>query len=164
MKEAKSNLNKAKLKMTDLKAMNINSDNLDKSYPTAGQLERDVSQKVRSLYRNQFGHQPSRVDCHLLGNKLVISLEDVITPVEKLLVEAQSSHLVTQIRDFIDENIKLMIQTLVEDIFQVGVVNCLYDTAINTGYAGAIVILAESPKVRRPKAYSHRGKLSSSQS
>ena len=143
--------------------MNINSNNLDKSYPTAGQLERDVSQKVRALYRSQFGHQPSKVDCHLLGNKLVISLEDVITPVEKLLVEAHSSHLVTQVRDFIDESVKLMIQKLVEDIFQIGVVTCLYDTAINTGCAGAIVTLAEPPKVRRPKAHSHRGKLSPSQ-
>ena len=86
------------------------------SYPTAGQLERDISQQVRSLYRNQFGHQPSRVDCHLLGNKLVISLEDVITPIEKLLVEAQSSALVTQVRSFIDEAIKPKLQDLVEEI------------------------------------------------
>ena len=42
--------------------------------PTAGQLERDISQKVRALYRNQFGHQPSRVDCHLINNKLVIAI------------------------------------------------------------------------------------------
>ena len=47
------------------------------SYPTAGQLERTIAQKVRTLYRNQFGHQPSRVDCHLLGNKLVTPLSSV---------------------------------------------------------------------------------------
>ena len=128
------------------------------SYPTAGQLERTISQQVRTLYRNQFGHQPSRVDCHLLGNKLVISLEDVITPIEKLLVEAQSSALVTQVRSFIDEAIKPKLQDLVEEISQVRVTNCLYDTAIETGCAGAILILATSPQVRRSRSSANKGK------
>ena len=119
------------------------------SFPTAGQLEREISQKIRSLYRNQFGHQPSRVECHLLSNKLMISLEDVITPIEQLLVETNSSSLVSQVRDFIDEIIKPKIQELVEEIFQVSVVHCLYDTAIETGYAGAILVLANPPQVRR---------------
>ena len=119
------------------------------SFPTAGQLEREISQKISSLYRSQFGHQPSRVECHLLSNKLMISLEDVITPIEQLLVETNSSSLVTQVRDFIDEIIKPKIQELVEEISQVSVVHCLYDTAIETGYAGAILVLANPPQVRR---------------
>lgn len=128
------------------------------SYPTAGQLERDVSQKVRALYRHQFGHQPSRVDCHLLENKLIISLEDVITPIEKLLVEAQSSNLVIQLRNFIDETIKPKLQELVEEIFQISVTNCLYDTAIETGYAGAIVVLDRAPQVRRSRSTNKKSK------
>lgn len=128
------------------------------SYPTAGQLERDLSQKVRMLYRNQFGHQPSKVDCHLLGNKLVISLEDVITPIEKLLVESNSSNLVRQVRAFIDETIKPKLQELVEEISQVSVTNCLYDTAIESGCAGAILILANPPQVRLPKSQFHKNK------
>ena len=71
-----------------------NSTDLDidkNSYPTAGQLERNISQKVSALYRSQFGHQPSKVDCYLLGNKVVISLENVMSPVEKLLAQTQSS-------------------------------------------------------------------------
>lgn len=137
--------------------MGISDTNLDtRSYPTAGQLERTISQKVRALYRNQFGHQPSKVDCHLLGNKLVISLEDVITPLEKLLVEAQSSALVAEVRDFIDDTIKPKLQELVEEVSQVGVINCLYDTAIESGCAGAIIILANPPQVRRPKSLTYK--------
>lgn len=124
------------------------------SYPTAGQLERTIAQKVRALYRNQFGHQPSKVDCHLLGNKLIISMEDVITPIEKLLTQAQSLTLVNQLRAFIDAAIKPKLQELVEEIFQVSVVNCLYDTEVNTGCAGAIVIFADPPQVRRSKSKS----------
>lgn len=126
------------------------------TYPTAGQLERATSQRVRALYRQKYGHQPSKVDCHLLGNKVIISLEDTITPIEKLLVEAQSSSLVTQVRSFIDEAIKPQLQELIEDIFKVNVTNCFYDTAIDTGCAGAIVILANVPQVRSPKSSSKR--------
>ncbi|MEL6910784.1 MAG: DUF2294 domain-containing protein [Cyanobacteria bacterium J06629_2] len=122
------------------------------SYPTAGQLERIISQKVRALYRQQLGHQPTRVDCHLLGNKLVISLENVVTPLEKLLAEAQSSILIDQVRAFINQTMKPLLQKLVEEISQVNVVNCLYDTAIETGYAGAILVFANPPQVRRSKS------------
>ena len=132
--------------------MNTNSD--IKSYPTAGQLERTISQQVRALYRNQFGHQPSKVECHLLDNKVIISLEDVITPIEKLLEEAQSSALVAQIRNFIDLTIKPKLKELIEEISQVSAVNCLYNTEPHTGCAGAIVILANPPQVRRSKAKS----------
>ena len=129
--------------------MNTNSD--VNTYPTVGQLERTISQKVRALYRSQFGHQPSRVECHLLDNKVVISLEDVITPLEKLLEEAQSFTLVGQIRNFIDLTIKPKLQELIEEISQVDAINCLYDTEPSTGCAGAIVILANPPQIR-PKS------------
>ncbi len=122
-------------------------------YPTAGQLERATSQRVRALYSQKYGHQPSKVDCHLLGNKVIISLEDVITPIEKLLVETASSSLVKQVRSFIDEAIKPQLQELVAETFQVNVIDCLYDTAIDTGCSGAIVILADVPQVRRPKSF-----------
>lgn len=129
--------------------MNTNSD--INSYPTAGQLERTISQKVRALYRSQFGHQPSRVECYLLENKVVISLEDVITPLERLLEEAQSFALVGQIRNFIDLTIKPMLRELIEEVFQVSAIDCLYDTEPQTGCAGAIVIL-ENPPLIRPKS------------
>ena len=130
----------------------MNTNTQEFSHPTAGQLERTISQQVRALYRNQFGHQPSKVECHLMGNKVILSLEDVITPIEKLLVEAQSLNLVVQIRRFIDDTIKPKLQQLVEEVSQVNVINCLYDTEINSGCAGAIIILANPPQVRPPKS------------
>ena len=128
------------------------------SHPTVGQLERTISQQVRALYRKQFGHQPSKVECHLMGNKIILSLEDVITPLEKLLVEAQSSNLVIQVRSFIDNIIKPKLQKLIEEISQVNVINCLYDTEIDSGCAGAILILANPPQVRLPRSAAKRNK------
>ncbi len=136
--------------------MNANTQTI--THPTAGQLERIISQQVRALYRQQFGHQPSKVECHLMGNKIILSLEDVITPLEKLLVEAQSSNLVAQIRSFIDDTIKPKLQQLIEEISKVNVINCLYDTEINSGCAGAIVILANPPQVRPSRLTAKRNK------
>lgn len=134
--------------------MNANTQTV--CHPTVGQLERIISQQVRALYRQQFGHQPSKVECHLMGNKVILSLEDVITPLEKLLVEAQSSNLVIQIRTFIDNTIKPKLQELIEEISKVNVVNCLYDTEIHSGCAGAIVILANPPQVRLSRSAAKR--------
>lgn len=129
------------------------SNNTDSnSYPTAGQLERNISQKLGAFYSSQFGHRPSKIDCHLLGNKLVISLENVITPIEKLLAGSSSPTLGEELRTFVDEAIKPKLEELVEEIFQVGVTLCLYDTAVDADYAGAIVVLANTPKTRIPKS------------
>ena len=128
--------------------MSINS---HKDYPTAGQLERTISQKVRALYRSQFGHQPGKVECYLLDDKIILSLEDVITPIERLLEEAQSSTLIVQIRSFIDLAIKPKLQESIEEIAQVSVINCLYDTEPKTGCAGAIITLANPPQLRTKK-------------
>ena len=137
--------------------MNIDS-GID--YPTAGQLERTISQKVRALYRSQFGHQPSKVECHILDNKVVISLENTITPIEKLLEEAQASTLANQIRNFINLTIKPELQKLIEEVSQVNAIECLYDTEPRTGCAGAIVILANPPQLRTSKAKSLKKKHS----
>ncbi|MGD1918491.1 MAG: DUF2294 domain-containing protein [Pleurocapsa sp.] len=129
------------------------NNNIDKnSYPTAGQLERNISQRLSTLYGNQVGHRPSKVDCHLFGNKLVISLENVITPVEKLLLETKSSNLEVNIRTLIDGTIKPKLKELVEEIFQVGVTLCLYETSIDADYAGAIIVLEDKPKTRVAKS------------
>ena len=47
---------------------------MDSSYPTRGQLERTLSQRIQALYRNQLEHQPSRVTCQLFDEKLAIIL------------------------------------------------------------------------------------------
>ena len=126
-------------------------------YPTTGQLERDISQKLNSIYQNQFAHRASRVDCHLLDNKIMIFSEEVITPIERLLLEASSSsHLVHQIRTFLDNSIKTKIEELIKEIVQVEVRNCIYNTDIDTKSAIAIAILANPPRVRS-KRITRRG-------
>ena len=37
----------------------------ESNLPTRGQLERKLSQALQSLYRDQFGHSPTKLVCHL---------------------------------------------------------------------------------------------------
>jgi uncharacterized protein YbcI len=121
------------------------------SYPTVGQLERDISQKINNLYHNQFGHRASKVNCHLFDNKIIIFCENVITPIEKVLLETQSFHLIHQVRTFLDSSIKAKIEKLIEKIVQVKVNNCIYNTTIENDSAVWVVMLANSPQVRPKK-------------
>ncbi|MGL5940457.1 MAG: DUF2294 domain-containing protein [Waterburya sp.] len=122
------------------------------SYPTVGQLERDIAQKVNTLYHNQLGHRASKINCHLLDNKIIIFCEDVITPIEQILLEASSFHLIYQVRTFLDSLIKVKIEELIEKIVRVKVNNSIYKTTIETASAVGIVMLVDSPQVRAKKA------------
>ena len=122
------------------------------SYPTVGQLERELSQKISALYRTQFGHRVSKVDCHLFDNKLIILFAGIITPIERVLIETLSSHLVDRVREVLDQSIEPKVEQLIETIIGVKVNEYLYNTSIKTGSAVAIVILAEPPQVRTKKS------------
>jgi uncharacterized protein YbcI len=127
-------------------------------YPTVGQLERDISQKINTLHHNELGHRASKINCHLFDKKIIILCEDVITPIEKILLEASSLHLIHQVRRFLDSAIKIKIEELIETIVQVKVNNCIYNTTIETASSVGIVMLANSPQVRVKKANLQRNR------
>ncbi len=128
----------------------------DSLAPTIGQLERLLSQRTQALYRNLLGHQPSKVICHLLSDKLAIIAEDAITPVEKLLVTEGREELALQVRSGIDGILKIQLKALIEEVLKVDVTDLLNNTTLPTGYNGMIAILTKSPQVRKKKKREQR--------
>jgi len=61
---------------------------MENTLPTAGQLERQLSQALQSFYRQQFGHSIRKITCHLFTDKVAIIAEDTVTKVEKIPVFA----------------------------------------------------------------------------
>lgn len=55
--------------------------------PTIGQLEREISQRIGSLYNTQLGLRPSKVLCHCFDKEIVVTLEDSVTLVEEALID-----------------------------------------------------------------------------
>lgn len=116
--------------------------------PTQGQLERTLSQRIQGLYKDQLGHRPSKVTCRLLGEKIIIVIEDSITQPEQILAQEGQMHLAKEVRSELDDAIQPQLKTLVEEIVKVDVVDLLSDATLETGRSGAIVVLAECPTVR----------------
>ncbi|NJK37170.1 MAG: DUF2294 domain-containing protein [Oscillatoriales cyanobacterium RM1_1_9] len=116
--------------------------------PTRGQLERTLSQKIQAFYREQLGHQPSKVTCQLFDSKLAIILEESVTPAENLLIQEGKEDLAEKVRSNLDELLRPQLRELVTEILKVEVTDLLSDATLETGRTGIIAVLANSPAVR----------------
>jgi uncharacterized protein YbcI len=117
---------------------------------TKGQLERTLSQRIQALYRDQLGHQPSKITCQLSDRNLVIVLENSITPAEQLLAQSGSQELAEKVRGELDEAIQPGLKELIESTLSVTVAELLSDATLDTGRTGIIAVLEESPSFRNP--------------
>ncbi len=119
---------------------------------TVGQVEREVSQKMQSLYKKHLGHQPSKVTCQLFGTKLAIVLEDSVTQPEKLLAEEGQLKLAQQVRDDLNAAMRPQIKQLVSQILNVDIVDIMSNATLETGRTGIIIVLSSTPAVRNPES------------
>ncbi|AKG22242.1 DUF2294 domain-containing protein [Calothrix sp. 336/3] len=119
--------------------------------PTRGQVERTLGQKIQALYREQLGHQPSKVTCQISDKNVVVVMENSITPPEKLLAENGSPELAEQVRSDLYEAIQPHIKTLIEETLKVSVAEILSDATLETGRSGLIAILNDCPDVLQSK-------------
>ncbi|WP_413201336.1 DUF2294 domain-containing protein [Nostoc piscinale] len=122
------------------------------SYPTIGQLEREIAQRISALYYEQLGQRPSQVVCHFFDTELVISLEKSASLVELTLISGGYDNLAEQVRLFLDKIIKRQLQTLLEEIIGKPIVDLMTNTNLATGRTGIIVILQQLPEVRNPES------------
>ena len=126
--------------------------NHESSKPTRGQLERLLSQRLQGLYREQLGHQPSKVTCQLFDEKLAVIVEDSITPPEQLLANTGQAELAQKVRSDLDKAIQPQLKALIEEVLSVGVLDLLSDATLETGRTGIIAVLDVTPEVRNPEA------------
>lgn len=122
--------------------------------PTRGQLERSLSQRIQALYRSQLGHQPSQVTCNLVDGKVIILVENAITPTEQLLAQSGQEELAEQVRSQLEAALKSEVKRAIEEVLGVGVTDLLNDATLETGRTGTIAILESTPRIResRPTA------------
>jgi uncharacterized protein YbcI len=118
------------------------------SIPTRGQVERTLAQRIQALYREQLGHQPSKVTSRLSDTNVVIVIENSITPPEQLLAQTGRQELAEQVRSDLDEAIQPQLRELIEEILHVSVVEILSDATLETGRSGIIAILSDTPDLR----------------
>lgn len=132
------------------------------SLPTRGQLERTLSQTIQAFYRQQLGHNPSKVTCQIFEQKVAIIIEDSVTPAEQLLAQQGQEELAEQVRSSLDDVTKPLIQQTLEEVLKVKVTDLLSDATLETGRTGIIAVLADIPQVRNPEAIPKTKKKKSS--
>jgi uncharacterized protein YbcI len=125
---------------------------MSNTMPTSGQLERTLSQRIQAFYRDNLGHQPSKVMCQLFDQKLAIVMENSITLAEEFLITKGNEALAEQVRSSLDEGIKPQLKALIEEILKVEVVDLLSDATLETGRTGIIAVLNDSPQVSNKQA------------
>jgi len=120
--------------------------------PTVGQLEREISQAISSLYSTQLGLRPSKVICHCFDKEIVITLEDSVTLVEQALVDGNYNKLADEVRVSLNKIIKPQIKDLIEEIIDRNVIDVISNSSLATNRTGIIAILEQSPAVRNPES------------
>lgn len=129
-----------------------------KTLPTKGQLERQLSQGIQTLYRSQFGHLPHKVTCHLFTDKIAIVAEGTVTALEQILKDNSQSALASDIRAAISEAFAVEVKQKITEIFDSEVVDLIYDSSLDTGYLGAIAFLEKPPQTRLAKKERYQNK------
>ncbi|MBC1239632.1 DUF2294 domain-containing protein [Nostoc sp. 2RC] len=109
--------------------------------PTIGQLETEISDKVKNLYHQRLGQLPSQIICHFFDTEIIISLENSITPVEETLLQGGYENLAEQVRSYLDKLIKPQLKKTIEEIIGKPVLNLMTNTNLVTRRTGIIVIL-----------------------
>ena len=131
---------------------------IEKTLPTKGQLERQLSQGVQALYRSQFGHLPHKVVCHLFGDKIAIIAEGTVTALEQILKNNSQSDLASDIRAAVSETFAVEVKQKIKEIFGLEVVDLIYDSNLDSGYLGTIAFLEKSPQTRLAKKERYQNK------
>lgn len=126
---------------------------MDRQLPTNGQLERDLSQKIYKLYRQELEHSPQKITCTLFNDRLVIVIEKATTSVEKTLIDEGCEYeIVEKIDSAVNEAIKSKLETLIKEVLAIEVDDVLLDSSLESERTGVIVTLTQAPLVRYRKS------------
>lgn len=120
----------------------------DSKLPTSGQLERELSQAIARLYRDELGHSPGKITCKFFGNYLAIVIEKSRSTLERTLLKENQHSVFIKFNLAINNLVKSRLKVLIEQKLAVKVSNILFDSNLTTPHTGAIFILKQPPIVR----------------
>ena len=119
---------------------------------TVGELERQLTQGIRSLHLSQLGHAPQKISCHLFSNQLAVTVEGSFLAVEQLFLHNERSELATSVRATIDQLLRPSLISVIETTLDVRVNTVLSNSCSDSNITGIIIVLDKTPAVRNPAA------------
>jgi uncharacterized protein YbcI len=108
------------------------------------QIKKNLDRNIRNIYQERLKHQLNKISFHLFDDTLIIFIEGTVTCSEKLLQKNDGILLARQVRKAIDRVIQPQIESAIEQVMNVRVIDFLSDTTIDNNCSFAIAILDTS--------------------
>jgi uncharacterized protein YbcI len=127
----------------------------DLSMKTQGEIEAAVCDGMTRFEQEYMGRGPKDIHTHLIGDRLMVRLQGVLTAAEQQLVKAlpaeKGRDLLKQVRTHLLETARPVMETMVEEATGVKVLSLHHDISTMTGEEVVIFTLAGLPPFRETK-------------
>jgi len=122
---------------------------------TSGEIEAAICQSMNRFEQEYMGRGAKRIHSHLLGDLLVVRLEEVLTAAEQHLVKTlqadKARDLLKQVRIQLMESARPILEVIVEEITGVKVLSLHHDISTVTGEEVVLFTLVKPPLFRETK-------------
>lgn len=115
--------------------------------PTLEQLQQELVQQVIKLYRTHLGYELLQVSCHIVDKTVTILAEDSITQLEQFLGKNEQLELALQVRSNLLKSLEPYLQSLMEQVIGVPVVDVICNSTFETGRTSIVALLATVPNI-----------------
>jgi len=115
--------------------------------PSLEQLQQELVQQVKELYRTHLGHELLQVSCHIADRTITILADDSITRLEQFLGENQQTDLALQVRSNLLKSLEPHLQSLIERVIGLPVVDVICNSTFETGRTSIVALLATLPNI-----------------
>ena len=122
---------------------------------TQGEIEAAICQGITQFQHEYMGRGPKDIHAHLIGNLIVVRLQDVLTDAEKQLVKsfpaAKGRDLLKGVRTQLIETARPVLESLVEKSTGVRSLSMHHDISTVTGEEVVLFTLTQTPSFRKTK-------------
>jgi uncharacterized protein YbcI len=119
---------------------------------TQGEIEAEICQGIRRFEQDYMGRGPKNIHAYLIGDLVVVRLQDVLTMAERHLVATlpaeKGRDLLKQVRSHLIETARPVMEAMIEDVTGCKVVSLHHDISTSTGEKVVLFTLAKSPLFR----------------
>ena len=117
-----------------------------------GEIEAAICDAVARFQQEYMGRGPHRVHAHLVGNRLFVHLQGVLSTAEQRLLDGRGDgrgvELIRQLRGHLVSAGRTMLDTLVRDAAGAAPVTIHHDISPTTGEEVIVLTLAAPPACR----------------
>jgi uncharacterized protein YbcI len=122
---------------------------------TQGEIEAAICEGMTRFEQQYMGRGRKEMRVHLIGDLLVVRLQDVLTVPEQHMVKSlpaeKGRDLLKQVRTHLIETARPVLEAMIQEVTGIKVLSLHHDISTVTGEEVVLFTLAESPDYRQAK-------------